>query len=97
MCMSLRGVEKPGSSTITTQFTGTFRERPERAGPLHDPGARGAALIARDANGYAWPTQPPLRQRGSTEEVEEGPRSRRSSTPTGSSPASPPMRARATC
>jgi GTP cyclohydrolase IA len=26
MCMSLRGVEKPGSSTITTQFTGGFRE-----------------------------------------------------------------------
>jgi GTP cyclohydrolase I len=29
MCMSLRGVEKPGSSTVTTQFTGTFRESPE--------------------------------------------------------------------
>jgi GTP cyclohydrolase I len=29
MCMSLRGVEKPGSSTITTQFSGTFRENPE--------------------------------------------------------------------
>ncbi|MGH6770940.1 MAG: GTP cyclohydrolase I FolE [Xanthobacteraceae bacterium] len=26
MCMSVRGVEKPGSSTITTQFTGSFRE-----------------------------------------------------------------------
>ena len=29
MCMSLRGVEKPGSSTITTQFTGSFRESSE--------------------------------------------------------------------
>jgi GTP cyclohydrolase I len=29
MCMSLRGVEKPGSKTITTQFTGTFRENPD--------------------------------------------------------------------
>jgi GTP cyclohydrolase I len=29
MCMSVRGVEKPGSSTITTQFTGSFRENPE--------------------------------------------------------------------
>jgi GTP cyclohydrolase I len=29
MCMSLRGVEKPGSSTVTTQFTGTFRNSPE--------------------------------------------------------------------
>jgi GTP cyclohydrolase I len=29
MCMSLRGVEKPGSSTITTQFTGSFRDNPE--------------------------------------------------------------------
>jgi GTP cyclohydrolase I len=27
-CMSLRGVEKPGSSTITTQFTGSFRDSP---------------------------------------------------------------------
>jgi GTP cyclohydrolase IA len=25
-CMSLRGVEKHGSSTVTTQFTGSFRE-----------------------------------------------------------------------
>src|SRR5262245_48708447 len=29
MCMSVRGVEKPGSSTITTQFTGTFRDNPD--------------------------------------------------------------------
>ena len=26
MCMSLRGVEKLGSSTITTQFLGSFRD-----------------------------------------------------------------------
>ena len=29
MCMALRGVEKPGSSTITTQFTGSFRDSPD--------------------------------------------------------------------
>ncbi|MPZ56433.1 MAG: GTP cyclohydrolase I FolE [Rhizobiales bacterium] len=29
MCMSLRGVEKAGSSTVTTQFTGMFRDNPE--------------------------------------------------------------------
>jgi GTP cyclohydrolase I len=29
MCMSLRGVEKPGSSTITTQFAGSFRDSPQ--------------------------------------------------------------------
>jgi GTP cyclohydrolase I len=29
MCMSVRGVEKPGSSTITTQFTGSFRDNPD--------------------------------------------------------------------
>jgi GTP cyclohydrolase I len=29
MCMSLRGVEKAGSSTVTTQFTGSFRDNPE--------------------------------------------------------------------
>jgi GTP cyclohydrolase I len=27
-CMSLRGVEKPGAQTITTQFTGLFRDDP---------------------------------------------------------------------
>src|ERR1700716_3018462 len=26
MCMSIRGVEKPGSTTMTTQFLGSFRE-----------------------------------------------------------------------
>jgi len=29
MCMSVRGVEKAGSSTITTQFTGSFRDNPD--------------------------------------------------------------------
>ena len=29
-CMSLRGVEKHGSSTVTTQFTGLFRDDPTR-------------------------------------------------------------------
>ena len=29
MCMSVRGVEKPGSSTITTHFTGSFRYNPD--------------------------------------------------------------------
>ena len=29
-CMSLRGVEKQGSSTVTTQFTGLFRDDPVR-------------------------------------------------------------------
>jgi GTP cyclohydrolase I len=29
MCMSVRGVEKPGSSTLTTQFTGSFRDNPD--------------------------------------------------------------------
>jgi GTP cyclohydrolase I len=28
MCMSVRGVTKPGSSTLTTQFSGSFRDNP---------------------------------------------------------------------
>jgi GTP cyclohydrolase I len=28
MCMSIRGVHKPGASTVTTQFLGTFRDDP---------------------------------------------------------------------
>jgi GTP cyclohydrolase I len=27
-CMSLRGAEKPGARTITSQFTGLFRDDP---------------------------------------------------------------------
>jgi GTP cyclohydrolase I len=30
MCMSMRGVEKPGSTTITTQFAGSFRDSPDQ-------------------------------------------------------------------
>jgi GTP cyclohydrolase I len=29
MCMSLRGVEKPGADTVTTHFLGSFRDNPE--------------------------------------------------------------------
>ena len=30
LCMSMRGVQKPGVSTVTTQFTGSFRETQEQ-------------------------------------------------------------------
>ena len=42
MCMSMRGVEKPGATTITTQFTRLVPRRSGRAGALPDPGARAA-------------------------------------------------------
>jgi GTP cyclohydrolase I len=29
MCMSMRGVQKHGSSTLTTQYRGVFRNAPE--------------------------------------------------------------------
>jgi GTP cyclohydrolase IA len=29
MCMAMRGIKKQGSSTLTTTFTGAFKERPE--------------------------------------------------------------------
>jgi GTP cyclohydrolase I len=29
MCMTVRGVTKPGTKTITTQFTGAFRDDPK--------------------------------------------------------------------
>ena len=31
LCMSMRGVQKPGVSTVTTQFVGSFREPAEQA------------------------------------------------------------------
>ena len=39
-CMSMRGVKKHGVSTVTTQFSGVFRDAAERADPLLDAVAR---------------------------------------------------------
>ena len=44
-CMTLRGVHKPGASTVTTQFTGVFRDDPaeqQRFLTLVSRGTRGA-------------------------------------------------------
>ena len=40
-CMAMRGVKKQGASTVTTQFTGVFRDDVERAEPLLQSAARG--------------------------------------------------------
>jgi GTP cyclohydrolase I len=34
-CMLLRGVEKFGTQTVTTQFAGIFRNGSQRAAPLY--------------------------------------------------------------
>ncbi len=39
MCMAMRGVQKQGSTTLTTTFTGTFKTELSRSGPFHDYGA----------------------------------------------------------
>ena len=39
-CMSMRGVKKHGVSTVTTQFSGVFRDPAERTDPLLDLVAR---------------------------------------------------------
>ena len=84
MCMSIRGVEKPGALTVTTQFP-EASATPGRSGPLHDHGAGGPALRpaacgrSRAPAGRSQPTRRSVTNRsdvfatpGSTEEVEEG-------------------------
>jgi len=74
MCMSVRGVEKPGSSTITTQFTGSFRDSADDQvrfiTMVRGPIAKASPRIAR---GIDWLTiRLCLPAAGSAEEVEEG-------------------------
>ena len=119
MCMSVRGVEKPGSSTITTQFIGSFRETrtsrcassPWCAGLTADPSgvdlyirALLAAGSQRDVESAAagsgrlpWLSNRPLRHAARPRRSRKALRLRRSSMPTGSSPASRPTRRPATC
>ena len=47
MCMSLRGIEKHGATTLTTRFTGIVQGRSERAGAVHYIRARGSSLSLR--------------------------------------------------
>ena len=43
MCMAMRGIQKQGVSTVTTGFTGVFKDGSVRAAALHDPRSRPAA------------------------------------------------------
>ena len=43
-CMSMRGVEKPGALTVTTQFRGAFRDDPNEQVRFMSHGARQPAL-----------------------------------------------------
>ena len=87
MCMSVRGVEKPGSSTITTQFTGSFRDNP-------DDQVRFITMV-RGSRALSGCLDQPIhvfsRRAARPRRSRKAAHSRPSSMPTGSSPASRPM------
>ena len=68
MCMTMRGVQKPGTSTVTTQFTGIFRDDPTEQLKFFTL-LRGSRVSQR---GMRWRAPDPFAARGTKHELEEG-------------------------
>ena len=71
-CMSMRGVAKSGSSTITSQYLGVFRDDPQRAGAFHIAGAQPAKMTR--------PPKPARRKDLSFHSADQYPADRRAAT-----------------
>ena len=91
MCMAMRGIRKQGSTTLTSTFTGTFKDDAGRAAPLPDHGAQWLGPLSRrrrqTRNRFDVDPICP-RPRGDKADWKKARSSRRASMPTAWSPPS---------